>query len=421
MSVYQDIVASIIKDIKNGSLEKGSKLPSIRQLSQTYVCSKDTAQRALLDLKYQNYIYAVPKSGYYVLEGYNETDDKALLNLNDYNQLAYEDFKLCLDESLAGHQDYLFNYYHEQAGLKELVKALQNRLAADDIYVNSDQIVITSGSQQALYILSQIDFGNGGYKILIEQPTYHRMNQLINRQNLPYETITRNFDGLDFDKLEEHFKSGQIKFFYTISRYSNPLGLSYTAKEKEKLAQLASLYDVYIIEDDYMGDFSDSKNLPIHYYDTQNRVIYIKSFSMALFPGLRLGSVVLPPNLKATFLAHKGLIDYDTNLIMQRALSVYLDNGMFQKNIKKLRDLFQQTMEKSRESIENAKISTPYQISPRHITWQLPKGLSLEKFKAKKQIRFLESSFIRPTSETYLQIGHGQELESFIKLLKKTK
>ena len=421
MSVYQDIVASIIKDIKNGSLEKGSKLPSIRQLSQTYVCSKDTAQRALLDLKYQNYIYAVPKSGYYVLEGYNETDDKALLNLNDYHQLAYEDFKLCLDESLAGHQDYLFNYYHEQAGLKELVKALQNRLAADDIYVNSDQIVITSGSQQALYILSQIDFGNGGYKILIEQPTYHRMNQLINRQNLPYETITRNFDGLDFDKLEEHFKSGQIKFFYTISRYSNPLGLSYTAKEKEKLAQLASLYDVYIIEDDYMGDFSDSKNLPIHYYDTQNRVIYIKSFSMALFPGLRLGSVVLPPNLKATFLAHKGLIDYDTNLIMQRALSVYLDNGMFQKNIKKLRDLFQQTMEKSRESIENAKISTPYQISPRHITWQLPKGLSLEKFKAKKQIRFLESSFIRPTSETYLQIGHGQELESFIKLLKKTK
>ena len=420
MSVYQDIVASIIKDIKNGSLEKGSKLPSIRQLSQTYVCSKDTAQRALLDLKYQNYIYAVPKSGYYVLEGYNETDDKALLNLNDYNQLAYEDFKLCLDESLAGHQDYLFNYYHEQAGLKELVKTLQNRLAADDIYVNSDQIVITSGSQQALYILSQIDFGNGGYKILIEQPTYHRMNQLINRQNLPYETITRNFDGLDFDKLEEHFKSGQIKFFYTISRYSNPLGLSYTAKEKEKLAQLASQYDVYIIEDDYMGDFSDTKNLPIHYYDTQNRVIYIKSFSMALFPGLRLGSVVLPPNLKATFLAHKGLIDYDTNLIMQRALSVYLDNGMFQKNIKKLRDLFQQTMEKSQESIEKAKISTPYQISPRHITWQLPKGLSLEKFKAKKQIRFLESSFISPTSETYLQIGHGKELNSFLKLLKKT-
>lgn len=420
MSIYQDIVETIIKDIQNGTLKKGSKLPSIRQLSQTYACSKDTAQRALLELKYQNYIYAVPKSGYYVLEGPSKSNDKVLFNLNDYNQLAYEDFRLCLDESLAGHQDYLFNYYHEQAGLKELVEALKNRLASDDIYVNSNQIVITSGSQQALYILSQMDFGNGAHKILLEQPTYHRMNQLVNRQNLAYETINRNFDGLDFTLLEEYFKSGQFKFFYTISRYSNPLGLSYTASEKEKLAQLAKQYNVYIVEDDYMGDFSDSKNLPIHYYDTQNQTIYIKSFSMALFPGLRLGSVVLPPNLRATFLAHKGLIDYDTNLIMQKALSVYLDNGMFQKNIKKLRDLFQETMAKSHETIEQAKVSIPYQISPRHITWKLPKGVSLENFKAQKQIRFLETSFIRPSSETYMQIGHGKELKTFLKLLKMT-
>ena len=67
MSIYQEIVKTIAKDIQNGNLEKGSKLPSIRQISQTYGCSKDTAQRALLELKYQNYIYAVPKSGYYVL------------------------------------------------------------------------------------------------------------------------------------------------------------------------------------------------------------------------------------------------------------------------------------------------------------------------------------------------------------------
>ena len=420
MSIYQEIVETITKDIQNGKLEKGSKLPSIRQISQIYGCSKDTAQRALLELKYQNYIYAVPKSGCYVLEGPSKPNDKVLFNLNDYNQLAYEDFRLCLDESLAGHQDYLFNYYHEQAGLKELVEALKNRLASDDIYVNSNQIVITSGSQQALYILSQMDFGNGAHKILLEQPTYHRMNQLVNRQNLAYETINRNFDGLDFTLLEEYFKSGQFKFFYTISRYSNPLGLSYTASEKEKLAQLAKQYNVYIVEDDYMGDFSDSKNLPIHYYDTQNQTIYIKSFSMALFPGLRLGSVVLPPNLRATFLAHKGLIDYDTNLIMQKALSVYLDNGMFQKNIKKLRDLFQETMAKSHETIEQAKVSIPYQISPRYITWKLPKGVSLENFKAQKQIRFLETSFIRPSSETYMQIGHGKELKTFLKLLKMT-
>lgn len=59
---------------------------------------------------------------------------------------------------------------------------------------------------------------------------------------------------------------------------------------------------------------------------------------------------------------------------MQKALSIYLDNGMFKKNIKKLKDLFQQNMAKSQETIEKAKVSIPYQISPRHITWSFQKG-----------------------------------------------
>ena len=418
MSIYQDIVETIIKDIQNGTLKKGSKLPSIRQLSQTYACSKDTAQRALLELKYQNYIYAVPKSGYYVLEGPSKPNDKVLFNLNDYNQLAYEDFRLCLDESLAGHQDYLFNYYHEQAGLKDLVEALKNRLASDDIYVNSNQIVITSGSQQALYILSQMDFGNGGYKILLEQPTYHRMNQLVNRQNLAYETINRGFDGLDFDHLEEYFTSGQIKFFYTISRYSNPLGLSYSASEKEKLAQLANQYNVYIVEDDYMGDFSDSKNLPIHYYDTQNQTIYIKSFSMALFPGLRLGSLVLPPNLKPTFLGHKGLIDYDTNLIMQKALSLYIDNQMFQKNKLALLRLKEHEKEKAQLLLKKAELDFQYQLTADGVLFDIQKSKSIGSLKhSKLPLDFFESAYINTCPYQYTKIKY-EDLESNIEKLK---
>ena len=65
-----------------------------------------------------------------------KSDNKVLLNLNDYNQLAYEDFKLCFDESLAGHQDYLFNYYHEQAGLKDLLEALKSRLTLLTIFMS---------------------------------------------------------------------------------------------------------------------------------------------------------------------------------------------------------------------------------------------------------------------------------------------
>ena len=170
-----------------------------------------------------------------------------------------------------------------------------------------------------------------------------------------------------------------------------------------------------------MGDLDGSNAPSFHYLDQKNRVIYIKSFSTNLFSALRITSMILPQDLLNPVLTYKTILDYDSNLIMQKALSVYLENGMFQKNIKKLGDLFQQNMAKSQAIIDQSKVSIPYQISPRHVTWQLPKEFSLEKFKAHKQIRFLESSFIRPTSETYLQIGHGQELESFIKILKKTK
>ena len=66
MSKYQDIVSTIAAQINSGQLQKGDKLPSIRLLSQKYQCSKDTAQRALLELKFRNLVYAVENSGYYV-------------------------------------------------------------------------------------------------------------------------------------------------------------------------------------------------------------------------------------------------------------------------------------------------------------------------------------------------------------------
>lgn len=83
------------------------------------------------------------------------------------------------------------------------------------------------------------------------------MNDLVASLKLPYQTIERDFEGIDLARLEELFKTGDIKFFYSISRFSNPLGLSYSTSEKQKIVKLAECYDVYIIEDDYMGDFAN--------------------------------------------------------------------------------------------------------------------------------------------------------------------
>ena len=329
-SKYQAVVSFLKKGIESGKFPTGSRLPSIRQLSQDFHCSKDTIQRALLELRHEQYLYAKPQSGYYVLEQGQHQDLE--IEVTDEHASAYDDFRLCINETLIGRENYLFNYYDNQEGLEELRQSVHQLLFNQALYCKPDQLVLTSGTQQALFILSQINFPSQGEEILVEQPTYHRMNRLLVAQGLTYRTIERRIDGIDLDELEKQFKSGKIKFFYTIPRFHYPLGHSYSDQEKRAILDLANQYGVYIVEDDYLGDLDPRKGQTFHYLDTEDRVIYIKSFSTSLFPALRITALILPNALKEAFVSYKNILDYDSNLIMQKALSLYIDSQLFDKN-----------------------------------------------------------------------------------------
>ncbi len=329
-SKYQAVVSFLKRGIESGKFPTGSRLPSIRQLSQDFHCSKDTVQRALLELRHEQYLYAKPQSGYYVLEQGQHQDLE--IEVTDEHASAYDDFRLCVNETLIGRENYLFNYYDNQEGLEELRQSVHQLLFNQALYCKPDQLVLTSGTQQALFILSQIDFPSEGEEILVEQPTYHRMNRLLVAQGLAYQTIERRIDGIDLEELEEQFKSGKIKFFYTIPRFHYPLGHSYSDQEKRVILDLANQYGVYIVEDDYLGDLDPKKGQTFHYLDTEDRVIYIKSFSTSLFPALRITALILPNALKKAFVSYKNILDYDSNLIMQKALSLYIDSQLFEKN-----------------------------------------------------------------------------------------
>ena len=416
-SKYQEILTTIIDQIENGKLHKGERIPSIRRLSQKFHCSKDTVQRALLELKFKNYIYAVEKSGYYVLEGKSQKETPLNLSLSDYNNMAYEDFTTCLTETLVNRENYLFNYYYHQEGLQELIDSLQEYLEKSAIYAKKEDILVTSGTQQALYILSQLPFPNHKKTILLEQPTYHRMNDLVTSLKLPYQTIERDFEGIDLARLEELFKTGDIKFFYTISRFSNPLGLSYLTSEKQRIVELAERYDVYIIEDDYMGDFAKSTDLPLHYYDTSGHVIYLKSFSMTIFPALRLGTIILPPALTKPFLDHKKMIDYDTNLIMQKALSLYLDSGLFEKNLNYLKQVFQ----KQRQKIDIVLADFPriqhFSSSLQGLVVELPEDQHLGDLKFTDKINYLEDNYLSLTEKRFIKLSNNQDIFSILRMI----
>lgn len=417
MKKYQVIIQEILRGIEEHRFKRGEKLPSIRQLSQDYQCSKDTVQKAMLELKYQNKIYAVEKSGYYILEDQDFQDRTVELDPADFQELPYEDFRLCLHESLVGRENYLFNYYHQQEGLAELIASVQGLLMDYHVYTKKDQLVITAGSQQALYILTQMDLEVGKREILVENPTYSRMVDLIQYQGIPYQTIERDLDGIDLKELERIFQTGRVKFFYTIPRLHNPLGSTYDLATKTAILTLADQYDVYIIEDDYLADFDSSHSLPLHYLDTKGRVVYIKSFTPTLFPALRIGAISLPDQLRKTFIKHKSLIDYDTNLIMQKALSLYIDNGMFARNTQNLHQVHHAQWLDMKSHLEQACLTIPYQISKGSVTFQFAKGL----LPSTIQHQVDQINYFSGSNHDFLQMHYSsdfpQRLEKLLELL----
>ena len=416
---YRKILDELMKQIEKGLLKKGDKIPSVRQLAQSYHCSKDTAQKALLELRYQKYIYAVPKSGYYVLEQtQGDHSDLELPLTNDRHQ-AYEDFRLCVNDTLIGRENYLFNYYSQQEGLEDLRQSVKQLLLESAIYTALDNIALTSGTQQALYILSQIDFPNHGETILVEQPTYHRMNDLLSVQQLSYKTINRGPEGIDMEELESLFQSGDIKFFYTIPRFHYPLGHTYHRKEKEEILRLAKLYQVFLIEDDYLADFDHKSDLSFHYLDDSDSVIYIKSFSTSLFPALRITALLLPSSIKKQFIAYKSMLDYDSNLIMQKALSLYIDNQMFQKNKLALLRLQDEEKAKAQHLLEKAELDLPYHLSPDGVLLDLQTIASISAIKhSGLPLDFFESAYMGPCPYRYAKIRYP-DLEASIEGLKK--
>ena len=332
MYQYQQLANALKEEILSGNLQKGDKLPSVRELVATYGVNKDTVQRALRSLKDESFIYSREKSGYYVLKN---SEPKPLEEFEeDYSQLPIEDLRICFNQSLASAHDLKLTKEEQASGMDELIQALMPILEEYGVYATKEQLVITTGTQQALYILLQLIQGK---KVLLEQPTYARMNELVKHLNVPYETIARQMDGeIDLNRLEKLFASGEFSLFYTISRFHNPLGGSYSEATKKKIVELASKYSVYIIEDDYMADFVEGNATPLHYYDMDGCVIYVKSFSSILFSALKIGIVVLPKELVEPFAMRKLWMDYDSNVMMQKTFTLFIENGMFLKHRKEM-------------------------------------------------------------------------------------
>jgi len=355
---YEEIIKYIEELVANDQLKQGQRLPSIRSLAIKFECNKATIIRAYNELEANHKIYSIPKSGYYLVEKHTSSDSEySTIDFSkvmpDPKLLPYKEFNHCINKAVELYKTSLFCYSDPQ-GLESLRKVLVNHFIEHQIFTSKEKIFITSGSQQALSILSKMSFPNKNELILVEQPTYSLMQKLVELNNNKLIGINRTNNGIDLHELERIFCKGNIKFFYTIPRFHNPLGSSYLEKEKKKIVELAERYNVYIVEDDYLVDIDPNKKaFPLSYYDISNKVIYVKSFSKAFMPGIRLGATILPSELHSEFIKHKNCEDLSTSVLAQGALEIFINSGMYKNHVKKAQAEYKKKMSCLRECLNN--------------------------------------------------------------------
>ncbi|MFU1793961.1 PLP-dependent aminotransferase family protein [Paenibacillus azoreducens] len=342
------IVKELENLIDNHTFKEGDKLPSIRVLANQYKVNKSTVIRALNDLERRHIVYSVDKSGYYVVKSTmipNYEEEGAIdfaTSSPDSRIFPYLDFQHCVNKAIDTYKQDLFIYGTPQ-GLPSLLNIMQKQLANYQVFTKVHNLFVVSGIQQALSILTALPFPNGKRKILIEQPGYHLFIEHLMTYHVPVIGIKRTSRGIDLGELEEIFKTEDIKFFYTMPRFHNPLGCSYSTEEKKKIVALAHKYDVYIVEDDYLADLEhDTKADPIYAYDDKSRVIYLKSYSKVIFPGLRIGIAVIPDILLSVFTQYKRIQDIDSSMLSQGALEIYLKSSMFDRHKQKIKSFYDQ-------------------------------------------------------------------------------
>ncbi|ASS68414.1 MULTISPECIES: PLP-dependent aminotransferase family protein [unclassified Paenibacillus] len=353
---YEHVRDDLKQRIRSGSIKPGGKLPSIRELSAQWACSKNTVIRAIEELQKEHLIYSIPKSGHYAIVRTSKSEERSEGRIDfaaaapDPGIIPYEEIQHGLNRAVQLYGDHLFTY-GDPLGIPSLRKAISQHLAFSQIFAEPERISVVSGSQQALHLLASMPFPNGKSAILVEQPCYSGMLKIMNLLGATAIGMARTESGLDLDELERHFRNNSIKFFYTVPRYHNPLGTSLSRREKEAIASMAEKYDVYIVEDDYLADLeTDSKSDPICSYDRSGRVIYIRSFSKIMLPGLRLGVAVLPEALVPLFRLYKSSSDLSTATLSQAVLEIHLGSGLFQRHAALMRERYGNRMQALREA-----------------------------------------------------------------------
>lgn len=211
-----------------------------------------------------------------------------------------------------------------------------------DKEIRADNIVITSGSQQTIDIISKL-FVNPGDGIIIEKPTYLGAIQAMSAYSPRFLPVDLLDDGPDVDAIDNICCTDLPKFMYAIPSFQNPSGICYSDNKRTALANILKKYNLLMLEDDpyYELRFRGKQQKPI-FCSAPNNVCWTGSFSKMIAPGLRLAWVILPDELVAPFIRAKQSTDLHTNNLSQYIAHNYLTNNNIDEHLQTIRKAYKQ-------------------------------------------------------------------------------
>jgi GntR family transcriptional regulator/MocR family aminotransferase len=349
-----DIVASVLRELAAGSLPPGSRLPPVRVLEQQLGLSKNTAQVAYDELCARGVVEPREREGVFVASRDPAITARPIvapplpllrpppitphhrrpgLNLGT----VFIDPALLPGERLADCARSVLKQpgldaFYDTHGYPPLREQIAERLRGRGMEVDPDEVIITTGSQQAIDIVAR---ALEVRRIAIETPVYAYARQLFESLNLSLTGLRLDpFQGLDLDAWERAIASARPGLVYTISSFHNPTGYSYTTRELTGLLEICARHRVAILEDDWGSDMqSGGEYRPMLRALGGENVLYVNTFTKKLLPSLRVGFLVAHKSLVPSLVAMKRLSTLGNAWLTEATVAEFLARGYYDTHL----------------------------------------------------------------------------------------
>lgn len=244
---------------------------------------------------------------------------------------------------------------------------LEHMLPPKGLKGNLDELLILSGSMQGLDLISKV-YLDPGDTILVEAPTFLGALQVFATFQANTVPVPMDDQGIIIDELEELIKKHHPKFLYCIPTFQNPTGKTLPTDRRKRVAELASKYDMMVIEDDPYCDLRyHGEALPsIKSFDTDGHVLLLNSFSKIISPGIRVGSVFGQKDIIRKLTVAKQGADTHTSNLTQAIAAEFLSRGLLPGHLKSILPMYAERM--------NAMLSAMDEFFPKDCKYTRPEG-----------------------------------------------